>query len=1165
MSATPPPQEEASRSTARRDQLLTIQRWAQIEWAQEHLFEEDAPNPPPEEKSKYFVSFPYPYMNGKIHLGHAFSLSKTEFAVGFWRLMGKQCLFPMGFHCTGMPIKACADKLKHELEQRDQESSAEAAAPATAAAAPAAAATSGFQEGQVGVFKSHKAKAASKKGPGATQYEIMQKMGIPDAEIPKFADPLHWLHYFPAVAKEDLTRFGVRCDWRRSFITTTVNPYYDSFIRWQFTTLHEMNLIRFGKRSVPGPPHSHPPLLSGSNSARNTIWSPIDGQPCADHDRAEGEGVQPQDYTIIKLRIAELPACLACLQGRDVFLGAATLRPETMYGQTNCWVGPDCEYGAYELANGEVLVCSARAALNLSFQNQSKVFGKPHNLLGDRMVLGRDLIGTPLRAPLTSYPVVYVLPMMNVSATKGTGVVTSVPSDAPDDYQALQDLREKAAFRQKFGVRDEWVLPFAVVPIIEIPGFGTESAKAACEQLKVASQNDREKLDKAKEMVYMKGFYEGVMRVGEQAGRKVAEAKPLIRELLLRTGQAMAYSEPEKPIISRSGNECVVALTDQWYIAYGEEDWKQKALDCLSRMETFSPEVRKMFLSTLGILHEWACSRSFGLGSRLPWDDRVLIESLSDSTIYMAYYTVAHMLQGADNLEGTRPGPSGLLPGDMTREAWDFVFMGKPLPGSVPAEVAAKLQPLRNEFTYWYPLDLRVSGKDLIPNHLTFWIYNHVAMFPPELWPREVRANGHLLIDGAKMSKSTGNFLTLEEANNLYSADAVRLGLADAGDGIEDANFERTTGNAAILRLTKELAWIEEVFKAKDQLRPAPACISPATSPVAAAPVASAAAAAAAAGGLDVEGISSELMCFFDRVFEAQINRAIEQATYAYSRMLFREALRVGFYELQVARDAYRQALGERGMRADLVRRFVEVEVLLLAPICPHWCEHVWKVILGNPASIHKARWPTAGVVDQCRLMAAQYLFDTISQLRQTLQKMKTKKAAPGTPTNNALVLFAIDEYFPWQLAVLRMMRGLLDRSDQPDLSGVDVAAALKEDPALAKNMKKAMPFASFVKADVTRRGVSALDLRRSFSETEVLAMCREYMAKQLGLDRIDVVPVRAAPATDAVEPAGELPSHVAPLVTPQVHTKLQSVTPGSPQPLFYSAPMAAPAPASTQ
>ena len=51
----------------------------------------------------------------------------------------------------------------------------------------------------------------------------------------------------------------------------------------------------------------------------------------------------------------------------------------------------------------------------------------------------------------------------------------------------------------------------------------------------------------------------------------------------------------------------------------------------------------------------------YGLGSRLPWDESWLIESLSDSTIYMAYYTVAHLLQGG-KLDGEGGGPYPLTP-----------------------------------------------------------------------------------------------------------------------------------------------------------------------------------------------------------------------------------------------------------------------------------------------------------------------------------------------------------------------------------------------------------------------------------------------------------------------------------------------------------------------
>lgn len=66
----------------------------------------------------------------------------------------------------------------------------------------------------------------------------------------------------------------------------------------------------------------------------------------------------------------------------------------------------------------------------------------------------------------------------------------------------------------------------------------------------------------------------------------------------------------------------------------------------------------------------------------------------------------------------------------MTKEVWDFIFLSEaPLPkqSEIPA---GKLQQLRREFNYWYPVDVRVSGKDLVPNHLSYYLYNHVAMWP---------------------------------------------------------------------------------------------------------------------------------------------------------------------------------------------------------------------------------------------------------------------------------------------------------------------------------------------------------------------------------------------------------------------------------------------------
>lgn len=144
----------------------------------------------------------------------------------------------------------------------------------------------------------------------------------------------------------------------------------------------------------------------------------------------------------------------------------------------------------------------------------------------------------------------------------GTGVVTSVPSDAPDDYAALRDLQEKETFRQKYGITKEMV-DFDVVEIIEVPGLGRRAAVDVCIAKKIKSQNDKIQIAEAKEEVYKKGFYEGIMLMGSQKGQKVCDSKIKVREELIANGFAISYYEPEFKVISRSGDNCVVALCNQ--------------------------------------------------------------------------------------------------------------------------------------------------------------------------------------------------------------------------------------------------------------------------------------------------------------------------------------------------------------------------------------------------------------------------------------------------------------------------------------------------------------------------------------------------------------------------------------------------------------------------
>ncbi|XP_051534257.1 leucine--tRNA ligase, cytoplasmic-like [Myxocyprinus asiaticus] len=1036
------------KGTAKLDFLKKIEEEVRQKWEKEKVFENDAPTPIGESsnKNKYFVTFPYPYMNGRLHLGHTFCLSKCEFAVGYQRLKGKQCLFPFGLHCTGMPIKACADKLKREMElygyppQFPEEYEDEEEKPKTT--------------DEVIIkdkAKGKKSKAVAKAGSSKFQWDIMRSLGLRDDEIVKFAEAEHWLDYFPPLAIEDLKKMGLKVDWRRSFITTDVNPYYDSFVRWQYITLRERKKIKFGKRY--------------------TIYSPKDGQPCMDHDRQTGEGVGPQEYTLIKMKIVEpYPTKLSTLKGKNVFLVAATLRPETMFGQTNCWIRPDMKYIVFEVASGDLFISTQRSARNMSYQGFTKENGVVPVIM---QIMGQDILGCALNAPLTSYKTIYALPMLTIKEDKGTGVVTSVPSDAPDDIAALRDIKKKQALREKYGIQDYMVLPFEPVPIIEIPEYGNLSAPRVCDELKIQSQNDREKLAEAKEKVYLKGFYEGIMLVEDFKGQKVQDVKKPIQKMMVEKGEALIYMEPEKHVLSRSADECVVALCDQWYLDYGNEEWKKQAMGVLEDLETFCDETRKNFEATLNWLQEHACSRTYGLGTRLPWDEQWLIESLSDSTIYMAFYTVAHLLQGG-TLNGQGPSPLGIRPEQMTREVWDYIFFKTaPFPKTnIPKE---HLLRLRREFEFWYPVDVRVSGKDLVPNHLSYYLYSHVAMWPNDSgkWPKAVRANGHLLLNSEKMSKSTGNFLTLSQAIAKFSADGMRLALADAGDTVEDANFVEAMADAGILRLYTWVEWVKEMIANQNNLRTGPADT------------------------------------FNDRVFISEINSSIIKTEQHYERMMYKEALKSGFFEFQAAKDKYRE-LAIEGMHRDLVFQFIENQTLLLAPICPHLCEHTWS-LLGKSSSLMKASWPIAGAVDEVLIRSSQYLMDTAHDLRLRLkaymQPAKSKKGdnkPPAKPTH--CTIYVAKTYPPWQHNALSLLGKHYKSNSRTLPDNKVIAMELGAMPELKKYMKRVMPFVAMIKDNLEKNGPRVLDLELEFEERTVLLENIVYLTNSIELDQIDVV-----------------------------------------------------------
>lgn len=1030
-----------------------------------------------EKYPKFFGTMAYPYMNGTLHAGHSFTASKVEFMAGFARMEGKRALFPLGFHCTGMPIKACADKLANEVKMFGQ--SFEGYKEEEEAVEPVPAPTQQVNA-QAEKFSGKKSKAAAKTVKMKYQFQIMLAIGVPLEDIHNFADAAHWLDHFPPLAIRDLDSIGARIDWRRQFVTTDANPYYDAFVRWQMNRLHELGKIQYG--------------------SRYTIYSPKDGQPCMDHDRTEGEGIGPQEYSAIKLQVKEWsPELSELVKGKieddaKVYFVPATLRPETMYGQNSCFVGPKINYGLFKLSEKEYIVVTKRAAWNMAFQGHffGDKFAKSQDELPQVLEApGSAFVGTLVNAPLSFHTEgIRILPMDTVSASKGTGVVTSVPSDSPDDYATLMDLAKKADY---YKIKKEWA-ELEIFPVIDTPTYGNLTAPALIKELKINSPKDAVPLAKAKELAYSEGFYKGTMLVGEFKGERVSDAKDKVRQALYASGDAFPFADPMGKVVSRSADECVVAYLGQWFLNYGENDaeWQSETLNhVVNNLNTYSAECKHGFEKNLDWLNRWACARTYGLGSKLPWDKQFLVESLSDSTVYMAYYTIAHLLHG--DRYGKTTGTLNVTPEQMTDEVWDYIFTRREIGDDLVSKTGISresLQQLRREFEYWYPLDVRVSGKDLIQNHLTFFLYIHIALFPKEYWPRGVRANGHLLLNGEKMSKSTGNFLTLKDSVDKFGADATRIAFADAGDSIEDANFEESVANSNILRLHTLKEWIEEVAK-DETLRTGPAD------------------------------------AFADKLFSNELSSLVRETQKHYQATDFKLALKSGLYDFTSARDSYREAATAAGvgMHRDVIMRYIELQVLILAPIIPHWAEYIWLEVLKKPESIHFAQYPVVSEPSPELTAAQNYVRGTASNIlgseanfSKKLSKGKSSGFDPRQPKK--LTIYVAKKFPAWQEKYIDLVREAFD-----SLSVSFNDKELNAKVGKLGEMKKAMPFVQNLKRRLVNGGEmpeNIFDRKLPFDEFAVLAEMVVGLKRTAGFKEIELIAINEGGKTGEVIGTGE-------------------------------------------
>src|SRR5438876_7260311 len=570
---------------------------------------------------------------------------------------------------------------------------------------------------------------------------------VPKDACTSFVDPIKIARYFHNEIRLGMKEFGFSIDWRREF--TTVDIIYSKFISWQFRTLRKKGLIVQG---------SHP-----------VGWCPNDQNPVSQHDTIGDVEPAFNEYNLIKFSRSD-----------GYLIPTATLRPETVYGATNLWVNPNIEYVKIYLRDTEERwIVSKEAAIKLEFLD--------HKVTIESYVSGKEMVGTLAKSPVThvSLP---LYPASFVQADSGTGFVMSVPAHAPYDYQALEDLKNNDSIQKEFGLKFIEVKPITVIESDGYSGIDVIPSKQIINKLNIQDQTDPE-IEKATNELYSHEFYKGKMlqNTGKYSGMPVSEAKDKLKSEILMSGDADTMFELiNKPVICRCGTQCVVKLlNDQWFLNYGNTKWKYLAHECVNNMEIVPEEIRQEFNYVIDWLRERACARKTGLGTKLPWDQDWIIESLSDSVIYMAYYVIAKYVD------------SKSLSDDSINDAFfDYVLLGIGNANQVAKDCEVPMQiveQIRKEFGYFYPVDSRHSGRDLVPNHLTFFIFNHVAIFEKENWPRQIVVNGSVLMESKKMSKSLGNIIPLRGAIMEHGADILRLAMLVSAEILQDADFSFDT------------------------------------------------------------------------------------------------------------------------------------------------------------------------------------------------------------------------------------------------------------------------------------------------------------------------------------------------------------------------------------
>jgi leucyl-tRNA synthetase len=822
--------------------------------------------------------------------------------------------------------------------------------------------------------------------------------GVTEEALKNFVDPVYMARYYTDDSRESVKRIGYSVDWRREFTTTSLYPTFSKFVEWQCERLREKGYIIKGTYPV--------------------VWCPHDQSPTGDHDRQTGEGVVPEEYTLLKYRMQD-----------GTLLPAATFRPETIYGITNIWINPDADYTKTQVGN-ETWIVSKTAANKLAEQQ------KTVKILSE--FKGKEIIGKRFTSPINPQKQMLILPGWFVSPDNATGVVYSVPAHAPFDWLALRDLQNKPELLKEFSIDPAEVQNIKPVSLINVEGFGECPAVELVDQMQVKDQHDP-KAEDATKALYKKEFHSGKLKqiCGQYAGKPVSRIKDLLISDFKEQGIADSMYDLPEPVVCRCMTPChVKLLKEQWFIKYSDPDWKQKTKQTLEQANIYPDTARQWFLNIIDWLKEWPCARRSGLGTALPWSPGWIVETLTDSTVYMAFYTINKHLKQYN-----------IQPEQLTLEFFDYTFHGKGTLTDVSEQTKIpvnQLEAMRNEFLYWYPLDMRISAKELLPNHLTFFLFQHTALFPEHL-PRAVGVNGMLSIEGKKMSKSKGNFITLKTALNQFGADATRTTLLLGGEGMNDPDWRGDTC-ADILNKLKGFVTLAETIIQQAKIK-------------------------------DCGHLEHWLL--------NMLQQRTKIVTENLEQLKTRTALENALFETWNDFRWYNRRKGQ--LNSDTLRVALNTWVRLLAPFIPHISEELWSK-LGNDGFVSVAPWP---VYDQTKLevqaeepenLIKNVLDDTANILKAT--KMVPKK-----------VYYYSAAEWKW-----RVYMAAIKKSATGNVAVSDLMKELMADPELKKLAGQVSKFAQTTAQDINRMPDDMKQKQLqigTLNETELLRQAEEFFKRE--------------------------------------------------------------------